>query len=242
MARTALFVIDIQVELADNATTEIPHAERIRRAGTGILQKTRQVIDTASEHGRAQDLEIVFVQHEQVAENGPLVKGSKPWELVFKPRENNKWERLVSKDVRDTFESNPQLAAQLKKEGVDTIVAFGIQSECCVLSTCRSALASGFNVILLRGAHSTYDIDDKAADAIEGEVESQLEGAGAKGFCRCVRCYKLHVASFQGDSANKHGTDHLMIAIYPSPSYHGMSGLTETIVKCIGMIPGQLGG
>jgi nicotinamidase-related amidase len=59
-------------------------------------------------------------------------------------------------------------------------VAFGIQSQCCVLSTCRGALASGFNVVLLEGAHSTYDIDGKPAGAIEGEVESQLERAGAE--------------------------------------------------------------
>jgi nicotinamidase-related amidase len=101
MARTALFVIDIQVELAQNATTEIPHAERIRGAGTRVLQRARQAIDSASEHGVVPDLEIVFVQHEEVAEKGPLVKGSKPWELVFKPRDNNRWERLVSKDIRE---------------------------------------------------------------------------------------------------------------------------------------------
>lgn len=100
MARTALFVIDIQVDLAQDTTTEIPHAERIRTAGTSILQRARQAIDSASEHGGVPDLEIVFVQHEEVAEKGPLVKGSKPWELVFKPRDDNRWERLVSKDVR----------------------------------------------------------------------------------------------------------------------------------------------
>jgi hypothetical protein len=101
MSRTAIFVIDIQVELAQNATTEIPHAGRIRGAGTRILQRARQVIDSASEYGRVPDLEIVFVQHQEVAEKGPLVKGSKPWELVFKPRDNNRWERLVSKDIRE---------------------------------------------------------------------------------------------------------------------------------------------
>jgi nicotinamidase-related amidase len=101
MARTALFVIDIQVELAQDATTEIPHAEQIRGAGTRILQKARQAIDSASEHGKVPDLGIVFVQHEEVAEKGPLVKGSKPWELVFKPRDNNEWEKLVSKNVRE---------------------------------------------------------------------------------------------------------------------------------------------
>jgi nicotinamidase-related amidase len=101
MARTALFVIDIQVGLTQNAMTEIPHAGRIRGAGTRILQRAREAIDSAGEHGRLPDLEIMFVQHEEVAEKGPLVKGSKPWELVFKPRDNNRWERLVSKDIRE---------------------------------------------------------------------------------------------------------------------------------------------
>jgi nicotinamidase-related amidase len=101
MARTALFVIDIQVQLAQNVMTEIPHAERIRDAGTSILQSARQAIDSADRHGRVPELEIVFVQHEEAAEKGPLVKGSKPWDLVFKPRYNNRWETLVSKDVRE---------------------------------------------------------------------------------------------------------------------------------------------
>jgi nicotinamidase-related amidase len=77
MARTALFVIDIQVGLAQNATTEIPHADRIREVGTRIMQRARQVIDLAIELGRVPDLEIVFVQHEELAEKGTLVKGSK---------------------------------------------------------------------------------------------------------------------------------------------------------------------
>ncbi|EAT82891.1 hypothetical protein HBH56_002720 [Parastagonospora nodorum] len=181
MPRTALFVIDIQVSLAQNATTEIPHAARILEAGTSILQRARQSIDAASLHGIAPDVEIVFVQHEESADKGALVKGSRPWELVFKPRDDNKWERLVSKDVRDAFSSNPRLAAQLRNSGIDTIVAFGIQSECCVLSTCSGALAAGFNVVLLKGAHSTYDdVDGKLAGAIEEEVESELARAGAE--------------------------------------------------------------
>lgn len=80
----------------------------------------------------------------------------------------------------DTFSSNPSLAAQLKNAGVDTIVAFGIQSECCVLSTCRGALAAGFKVVLLEGAHSTYDVDGKPAKEVEIDVELILESAGAE--------------------------------------------------------------
>jgi nicotinamidase-related amidase len=80
----------------------------------------------------------------------------------------------------DTFTSNPNLAEQLKSSGISTIVAFGIQSECCVLSTCLGALAAGFKLILLSGAHSTYSTSDKSSETIERDVESQLARSGAQ--------------------------------------------------------------
>ena len=80
----------------------------------------------------------------------------------------------------DTFTSNPDLAADLRSRDVDTIVAFGIQSECCVLSTCRGALAAGFKVVLLRGAHSTYEAGGKSAGEIERDVEAMLGAEGAE--------------------------------------------------------------
>jgi len=82
--------------------------------------------------------------------------------------------------IGDTFESNPQLVSQLRAEGIETVVAFGIQSECCVLSTCKGALAAGFKVMLLQGAHSTYDADGKQAEVIEREVEEELRAGGAE--------------------------------------------------------------
>jgi nicotinamidase-related amidase len=80
----------------------------------------------------------------------------------------------------DTFVSNPRLADELRARDVGTIVAFGIQSECCVLSTSLGALSEGFEVALLSGAHSTYDKDGKTAVLIEREVEDMLEDEGAR--------------------------------------------------------------
>jgi nicotinamidase-related amidase len=80
----------------------------------------------------------------------------------------------------DTFVPNPGLADELRARDVGTIVAFGIQSECCVLSTSLGALAEGFEVALLSGAHSTYDNDGKTAVLIEREVEDMLESQGAR--------------------------------------------------------------
>lgn len=193
MSRAALFVIDIQRALADDAATEIPHAKRVVDAARAILKEKRSNIDYLESRGEYGIWDVVIVQHEETPEKGNLQKGSKEWELVFPQRAQGN-EYLVSKDVReyidlrplvvqlkdqgDAFESNPTLADELKNRDVGTIIALGIQSECCVLSTCRGALAAGFKVGLLRGAHSTYDSDEKTALDIEREVEEMLESEG----------------------------------------------------------------
>ncbi|KAL1910918.1 hypothetical protein Sste5344_003090 [Sporothrix stenoceras] len=176
--RTALFVIDIQGELANDPATQIPYADRVVQAGTKILQSARRAIADASAtiDDKTPSI-IVFVQHEET--DGGLVRGSEAWKLVFPPQSGVDTEILVPKTTRDTFESNPDLAQRLRDLNIGRIAAFGIQSECCVLSTCRGALAAGFDVTLLSGAHSTYDTDDKTAVEVERDVEAELHANGA---------------------------------------------------------------
>lgn len=85
-----------------------------------------------------------------------------------------------SEKLGDTFISNPHLADELRAKGVGRIVTFGIQSECCVLSTSQGALNESFEVLLLSGAHSTYDAEGKKAELIEREVEAMLSNEGAR--------------------------------------------------------------
>lgn len=68
----------------------------------------------------------------------------------------------------------------MRDQGVKRIAACGIQSENCVRSTTLDALKEGFEVLLLRGAHSTYDSKERKAVEIESDVETELEEAGAK--------------------------------------------------------------
>ncbi|WAO87772.1 Isochorismatase domain-containing protein [Fusarium falciforme] len=173
---SALFVIDIQHDLAGDPKTEIPHAARIRDAGEVILSAARGISQTEG----AQPPLIVFVQHEEAPEEGPLVKGSDPWKLVFEPQTNNSREILVPKTTRDTFKSNPGLAEQLKAQGIEHIVAFGVQSDCCVFETSKGALEAGFRLTLLQGAHSTYDSKEGTALEIETSIEDSLRALGAK--------------------------------------------------------------
>jgi nicotinamidase-related amidase len=81
----------------------------------------------------------------------------------------------------DTFKSNPRLASKLRDdEDINHVVAFGIQSDCCVRATCKGALEAGFNVTVLQGAHSTYDTDGKTAVEIERAIEEELSAEGAE--------------------------------------------------------------
>jgi len=99
MQRTALFVIDIQNELAGDLETQIPHASRVCSAGQRILDKARAKIDLVRLEGNQSPMVIVFVQHEEKPGDGSLVRGSRPWELVFRPREKDEDELLVAKTV-----------------------------------------------------------------------------------------------------------------------------------------------
>ncbi|POS81195.1 hypothetical protein DHEL01_v200406 [Diaporthe helianthi] len=179
MTRSALFVIDIQRELADDPKAQIPHADRIRSAGEKILSAARDIVDQYRTAQKQSPSVIVFVQHEETPDRGTLVRDTEPWRLVFEPRRDVQEERLVAKTTQNTFESNPDLVDELKGEGITEIVAFGIQSECCVAATSRGALEAGFKVTVLRGAHSTYDTDSKSAVDIEREIEQQLRDKGA---------------------------------------------------------------
>lgn len=95
---TALFVIDIQNDLATDPQTRVPHAERIGTAGDKILATARAILRGKTENPPTI---IVFVQHEEAPESGSLVRDSEPWKLVFEPQEDGA-EILVSKTTRES--------------------------------------------------------------------------------------------------------------------------------------------
>jgi nicotinamidase-related amidase len=100
-SRTALFVIDIQNDLAINPKTRIPHADRLKGAADKVISTARAVIDAERKDGaKGTSGIIVFVQHDEPPESGNLVKGTEPWELVFSPREGVDEELLVLKTTR----------------------------------------------------------------------------------------------------------------------------------------------
>jgi nicotinamidase-related amidase len=83
------------------------------------------------------------------------------------------------------FESNVQLAQELRLQGMTQITVTGVQSDCCVRSSILGAIASGFNaqdITLLQGAHSTFDDASagKSYSQIKEDVEEELTVLGVR--------------------------------------------------------------
>jgi nicotinamidase-related amidase len=100
---TALFVIDMQKDLASIPETRIPDSERLIENCGKVLGAARAAIKIgkakASTNEEVPSL-IVFVQHEEPPTEGAMVRGSEPWKLVFEPLEGEETELLVAKTTR----------------------------------------------------------------------------------------------------------------------------------------------
>lgn len=139
--RTALLVIDVQRAL----TSGEYEAFESRR----VIDRINHVIRLARSSGAP----VVVIQHEE--SGGPLAYASDGWELD--PDLNAlPSDSCVRKQTVDSFH-NTELNALLQDRGISNLVICGLQSEFCIDSTTRRALALGYPVTLVADGHSTVD-------------------------------------------------------------------------------------
>lgn len=139
--KTALLVIDVQHALCvgDYAAAGID----------GVIER----INALSARARAAGLPVVLIQHEEA--DGPLQYGSEGWQLA--PRlVTAPGDLRLRKTAPDSFHRT-ELQDLLQQRGVTDLVVCGLQSEFCVDSTARRALALGYPVVLVEDGHSTLD-------------------------------------------------------------------------------------
>ncbi|GJE85616.1 isochorismatase hydrolase [Phanerochaete sordida] len=106
--------------------------------------------------------------------------GTDGWQLVHEPLPH---EPVVDKLKNNAF-ANTRLGTYICPEA--EIVMVGTQSDFCIRATCNAAIQRGNEVLIIRGAHATYDRLEvwnggtiTPASKVEKEVEVQLEEAGA---------------------------------------------------------------
>ncbi|EKM57855.1 uncharacterized protein PHACADRAFT_251741 [Phanerochaete carnosa HHB-10118-sp] len=119
-----------------------------------------------------------------VRNNGDVGEPDEPgvdgWQLVHEPLPH---EPVLDKLKNNAF-ANTRLGTYICPEA--EIVMVGTQSDFCIRATCNAAIQRGNEVLILRGAHATYDRLEvwnggtiTPASKVEKEVEVQLEEAGA---------------------------------------------------------------
>ncbi|EPQ53905.1 Isochorismatase hydrolase [Gloeophyllum trabeum ATCC 11539] len=149
----------------------VPAAATIRANIGHVLAKARSVPP-------AQRPRIIHVRNNGDA-GDPDEPHTRGWQLHFPPAED---EFVVDKSKNNAF-AGTRLAQLVPKDA--EIVVVGMQSDFCVRATCSAALGRGNEVLLIRGAHGTYDRLEvfagggiTPASKIEAEIEAELEEAG----------------------------------------------------------------
>lgn len=155
---TALLIIDLQRALCfgEEAAFDI---ER-------VIERTDALVAKA----RAAGAPVILVQHEE--DGGPLRYATEGWQLAeglaVLPEDLR-----VRKATSDSFHQT-ELHQLLQERGITQLVICGLQSDFCIDSTARRALALGYDVVLVADAHSTVDNEVLSAAQITAHHNTTL--------------------------------------------------------------------
>ena len=138
---TALLIIDVQNILCVGASKARDVDDVISR------------INIVSRKARTAGALVVVVQHETI--NGGMDYGTDNWKLAPLLELHNT-DVLLRKTASDAF-LGTELSDLLASRAITKLVVCGLQSEFCVDSTVRRAMALGYPVVLVADGHTTVD-------------------------------------------------------------------------------------
>jgi len=120
-------------------------------------------INAAVEKARSQGAPVIWVQH---ADN-ELVYGSPDWQIApeLSPAEG---ETRIYKQFNSSFEQTT-LEETLARMGVTRIVLAGAATNWCIQATAYGALDRGYDLTLLKDAHTTGALEFEDGLTIEAE-------------------------------------------------------------------------
>src|SRR5690606_36378807 len=156
MSKTALLIIDAQNEMFD-PSNPVYQSEK-------LLENLRSLINKA----RSAQVPVIYVQHNDAG----LVKETDFWQIhsSLTPKEED---LVIQKWSADSFQETGLLET-LKSEGIQQLVIGGNQTEHCIASTTQSASDLGYDVILAKDAHGTWDSDGISAEQIISQQNGLL--------------------------------------------------------------------
>jgi nicotinamidase-related amidase len=133
---TALLVVDMQNGVVENAHDR-----------DAVIANIGHLVETA----RREDVPAIWVQHSDME----LTKGSKNWRIVpgLAPHDTKS---LIEKTYGDSFEDT-NLETVLSSLEIGRLVLVGAQTDACILTTLHGAFVRGYDVTLIKDAHTTED-------------------------------------------------------------------------------------
>jgi nicotinamidase-related amidase len=158
--KTALIVIDMQRALCAG-----------EEAAFDIDRVTEKINDLGT-RARTAGVPVVLVQHEE--SDGPFQFGSDGWQLT-ETLAKAATDLRVRKTTPNSF-YRTELHKLLQERSVNRLVVCGLQSDFCVDTTVRQALALGYEVVLAADAHSTLDNGVLSAAQIAAHHNATLAG------------------------------------------------------------------
>lgn len=161
----ALMIVDVQVSLFLGPWPVPGAPELLQRIGDRLLR------------ARLEGEQVIHVQND-----GPDDEMDAPgepwWELVLHAKVS---ELVVRKTTQNVFESNPDLAAELRARGITELEFVGVQSDMCLGASAKAAHELGFKISVERNMHATYDggypgsEDPTPATEISDRIQRELE-------------------------------------------------------------------
>ena len=136
--RGVLVIVDVQVGVVSGAWD-----------AARVIQNVARTVDRA----RTQDIPVICVQHA----SDDLPYGSPQWQWVpeLVPAAN---ETLIHKKFNSSFEQT-KLEEALARIGATHITLAGAMSNWCIRATAYAALERGYDLTLVKDAHTTANID-----------------------------------------------------------------------------------
>jgi len=155
---TAVLVIDVQNALCQGEWAAWEAGPMIGR------------LNAVTARARAAGVPVVFIQHED--DHPAMRAGSPGWQLAegLDARDDDP---RIRKTTPDAFHRT-ELKAWLDRLGVDRLVVCGLQTEYCVDTTTRRALALGYPVTLVSDGHSTLPNGVLSAEQIRAHHNHTL--------------------------------------------------------------------
>ncbi|WP_319471704.1 cysteine hydrolase family protein [uncultured Pseudodesulfovibrio sp.] len=167
--KTALVVVDVQRVMFETPGEVLHEGRRVLQTIAGLIASARK-----------NDVPVVYIQHTTEGAGSEFEKDSHGW-LIAEDIAPQDGDTISLKYTYDAF-CNTQLHEKLTGIGATDLVFCGLQTEVCVDTTIRSALAHGYTSTLAEDGHSTYDNGVLSAKDIIAHHNQTLN----RRFCKVV--------------------------------------------------------